>query len=744
MRDPLSRVQIKYKLPAAFVGVCLVAFGVGGYLISVSAGEALEQEILRRLRTESDAISRSLEAKLTLLGRRAEDFASDGFIRSQLELLVEASDADDLPGRQEDRARLLRHLRRNKFPLVQPLADLQLHLRDGSVLLAVQEADHGEGTARPAGRRLLTGNPAGQGSPVTEPGACLPEEQDSLCCDGFFADPETGRLRFALRVPVRDMELRRVLGSLVFHVDLRDWLRGEFASTDAHAVSIADRTGTRFDAHEAPPVNALIYAKTLPLAGWTLRVSADREEAMLPLSGLQSRFLGAGLLIGFAALVLLFFPVRFLIRPLSTMGSAARAIAEGDYSRRVEVPTDDEMGQLARSFNRMAEAVRERTEAMESSARQLEHKSRELAVERDLLTTVVQSMQDAVLYHDLRGNVVLHNRAAAQLGWDRGRDALHPLPRRCREGDPTAADCERCLRDSSPHPRECIVDIDDRSFEVVMTGIGSGGAPEGSLLVARDITHRIRMDARQAHRDRLAVLGEVSAVMAHELNNPLAAISLYAQMMRDELDARSEFHEHLEVVLRNTQTCKRTIRDLLTFARSEEDDETGCDLRALLPDVLRFLRPLYEKGDITLETSHQAGDARVACDEMHARQVVVNLVMNAVQALRGTGGHCRLRVFDVEGDRIGLDVTDDGPGIPDSLREQIFEPFFTSKPNGEGTGLGLSISRRLAEAHGGSLELLSSEPGRTVFRFVLPRPGTTRGPLRPGDQGRREFSHAGA
>jgi signal transduction histidine kinase len=729
MRDPLSRVQIKYKLPAAFVGVCLVAFGVGGYLISVSAGEALEQEILLRLRAESDAVARSLEARLTLLGRRAEDFASDGFIRTHVERLLDSADAGGAAGWHASHERLLAHLRRNKYPLVQPLADLALYRRDGGMLVSVR------------------------GGTDTIP---LRSSADTLWCSGFTEDAGTGRLQFMLSVPVRDMDLRHVLALLVFRIDVEDWLGTDIdpvgkqpvgkdavgkdavgkdpvgkhpvgkdaVARDAggkHALSIVDREGRRHDVVGDPPRNALVHARTIPLTGWTLRVSADAEEAMAPVSGLQSRFLGAGLLLGFAALVLLFFPIRFLVRPLTAMGDAARAIAEGDYSRRVEVAADDEIGRLATSFNRMADAVRERTEALESSAHLLERRGRELAIERDLLTTVVHSMQDAVLYHDRHGDIVLHNRAGTALGEALRRGELHPAPRRCCNGSATVADCERCLRDHSLPPRECTVDIGEQVYEILFTGIASGGAPEGTLLVARDITHRMRLDERQAHRDRLAVLGEVSAVMAHELNNPLAAISLYAQMMRDEMATESEFREHLDVILRNTDSCKRTIRDLLSYSRDTATDGADCDLHALLPDVLRFLRPLYEKGDILLETENLAREGLAACDETHARQIVVNLVINALQAMRGGSGRCLLRSFDADERHIGLDVIDDGPGIPVALQELIFEPFYTSKPSGEGTGLGLSISRRLADAYGGSLRLESSRPGETVFRLVLPR-----------------------
>ncbi|MBR9978864.1 MAG: HAMP domain-containing protein [Bacteroidetes bacterium] len=708
MRDPLSRVQIRYKLPAAFVGVCLFAFGVGGYLISVSARDALEDEIRLRLRSESEALAQGLEAQLTLLGRRAEDFASDGYIRTQVERIL-AAGTGDARNRNVLKEDLLHHLRQNKFPLVQPLADLAICLRDGTPLLAVLELQGPDFTA------------------ALREGA----SRDTLWCSRFITDEQSGHRYFALVTPLYDMRRDNVPAALVFWIDVQEWLRPLehegvrvlVREDEGHAISVTDRTGQRIDVVGAPPVDALVHARIIPASAWTVRVAVDAQKAMLPVSGLQSRFLGAGLLIAFAALVLLFFPIRFLIRPLSAMSDAAHAIAEGDYSRRVDVLADDEIGHLAQSFNRMAAATQQRTGALERTARLLEHRGRELAIERDLLTTVVHSMQDAVLYYDRSGEVLLHNNAAAPLRDAWQREALHLAPRRCNNARATDRDCERCLHDHSLPTRECTVDIGERVYEILFTRIATTGGPEGTLLVARDITHRMRLDERQAHYDRLAVMGEVSAVMAHELNNPLAAISMFSQMMHKEIGEDSAYREHLDVILRNTESCKRTIRDLLSYARNGVEEEGECDLHDLLPDMLRFLRPLYEKSDVRLEVDFRTGDATLRCDEIHLRQVFVNIVINALQAMRTRGGRCVIRSFDAgdEGELLGVDITDDGPGIPDALRDIIFEPFYTSKATGEGTGLGLSISRRIVESYGGTLQLVSSRPGATVFRVLLPR-----------------------
>jgi two-component system NtrC family sensor kinase len=109
-------------------------------------------------------------------------------------------------------------------------------------------------------------------------------------------------------------------------------------------------------------------------------------------------------------------------------------------------------------------------------------------------------------------------------------------------------------------------------------------------------------------------------------------------------------------------------------------------------------------------------------DEVQLRQVLVNLVWNAIQALEGSGGRVEVATSEADGGRtLVVDVSDDGPGVPEDRRERIFDAFFTTKPAGRGTGLGLPISRRIVESHGGTLVLASCGPGRTTFRARLPR-----------------------
>ena len=443
----------------------------------------------------------------------------------------------------------------------------------------------------------------------------------------------------------------------------------------------------------------------------------------LPDGGSPSRFLGVGIVVASATALLLYYPLRFLVRPLLRLRAAAQEIAKGDYSTRVDVEAHDEIGDLARAFNMMAAELADRTSRLEHGAADLAARKDELARERNRLDAIVHSMQDALLFFDDEGRVVLSNAAAGPLVRRLSGPGAVDLAMRCPTGGgEQARDCGACLARGDAVRQSCRLDVDGRVFEVRSTRIPSVEGWLGRFLVARDVTELVTLDEHHAHQERLAVLGEVAAVVAHELNNPLTAVGMYAQMMEDELPAESPFREHVDVIRRNVETCRRAIRELLDWSRGADPRVADVDVPGLVEDVVRFVRPLARRAGVAIEGTAALDDPSLSADEVQIHQVLVNLAMNAIQAAEGAGRHVAIEAREADGGRtVVIDVVDDGPGIPEDRRARIFEPFFTTKPAGKGTGLGLPIARRLVEAHGGTLDLCGAEARRTTFRLRLPR-----------------------
>jgi HAMP domain-containing protein len=542
-----------------FISVCLLAFGVGGYLVSGTARAALESEILARLDFQSRAYATALEGRLQTLARRTEDFASDGYIRDFTEGLLNEG---EVMRAKQLRDELRAHLVENKLPLEPSFVDLCLVAADGEVLLSTRD----------------------------DYAATLPEAITSRPLDApsYFSDfvrsDSDGSTRLFISTPVYSRRGGRCLGRLVSWVHPGIWIvsamRGSGLATGAGGDPVrlqlvdAARSHLIIDPQlttdEGPAVDSELmgssfglelvsegeaqglaqrvrregyelFTKAYPIgsSGWSVQVDLIPYNAFAPVGGLQNRFLGVGLVLALAASALLFFPMRFLARPLARLSEAARRMGDGDYLSRVEIDSSDELGELGESFNSMADAVQERTERLQHTAEDLRDRQSELGFERDRLRAVISSMRDGLVVLDSEGVPVIHNTAAEPLlqqilEMDRELHSHHFCERR-ESGD---AECRRCLFDPIAVPRSCMLEIGSSVYEVHATRLASGqNGRSGRVLVSRDLSDRIEQDERQIHQERLAVLGEVAAVMAHELNNPLAAINMYNQMTADEVAA---------------------------------------------------------------------------------------------------------------------------------------------------------------------------------------------------------------
>jgi signal transduction histidine kinase len=250
-------------------------------------------------------------------------------------------------------------------------------------------------------------------------------------------------------------------------------------------------------------------------------------------------------------------------------------------------------------------------------------------------------------------------------------------------------------------------------------------------------TRELRRAQEQVARgERLATVGRLAAGIAHEVGNPLAAIVGLADVLADGGLDEAETKEFAARIGREAQRIHRTVRELLDYARAAPTSEIAAeealaappagDVPEAVEQVKRLLRPQKSMKDIALEVSVAEGIFPVGVSNDRLVQVLLNLVLNAADAVRAHGDAGEIRVSArTEGDRVLLAVEDSGPGIPEALREKVFDPFFTTKPAGEGTGLGLSISAAIVEQAGGVIRVEDRPDGAPGARLVvdLPRRG---------------------
>ena len=237
----------------------------------------------------------------------------------------------------------------------------------------------------------------------------------------------------------------------------------------------------------------------------------------------------------------------------------------------------------------------------------------------------------------------------------------------------------------------------------------------GEVLLLADVTESRRMAELRQRNERLTAIGEMTAKFAHQVRTPLASAMLYA----DKLDRSSPANARVaDKVSTGLHELKRMVNDMLGFAAGARRSQQRISVPGLLSDVVQTLRgQLGEQTDLRVSVTDQA--LSVAANQDALKGALLNLIMNADQA--GNGRAKILLHGHRFGDSIHLCVTDKGPGIPDELRTRVFEPFFTTRP--QGTGLGLSVVKAVATAHGGEVSVATSGLG-TCFTIQLPADGT--------------------
>ncbi len=227
---------------------------------------------------------------------------------------------------------------------------------------------------------------------------------------------------------------------------------------------------------------------------------------------------------------------------------------------------------------------------------------------------------------------------------------------------------------------------------------------------------------RLLQSEKVATMGALLAGVAHELNNPLAVVMGYAQMLTEDTTG-SPLARRAEKISAAAERCVRIVRNFLALARQRPAERTDVDLNQVIREALEMLAYELRTDNVDVTVDLADGLPILSGDAHQLHQVLVNLVANAHHAMRRQAGHRRITIatrLDGARRRVQLTVADTGPGIPAEIRAKVFEPFFTTKPAGEGTGLGLSLCQRIIEDHGGTIAL-DSEPARgTTFGIELP------------------------
>lgn len=279
---------------------------------------------------------------------------------------------------------------------------------------------------------------------------------------------------------------------------------------------------------------------------------------------------------------------------------------------------------------------------------------------------------------------------------------------------------------------------DQTAVWVEVTGRADTPTADGSVRVealVRDVSERRKLDdeTRDIYHqllqaEKMAALGQTISGVAHELNNPLATILTWAERLSEKMAEDSSLRHGLETILSESDRAARIVRNLLTFARKRQTTRAMVDINQVVRETLALRAYEQRVSNITVIDALAAGLPQVFADGHQIQQVLLNLVINAEQAMLSANGRGVLVVrtwHDVQQESVILEINDDGPGIPEDLQPKIFDPFFTTKEVGKGTGLGLTVAYAIVQEHGGRIRLESPPGAGASFYVDLPVTGTT-------------------
>lgn len=450
--------------------------------------------------------------------------------------------------------------------------------------------------------------------------------------------------------------------------------------------------------------------------------SADR-------SFLMGVILGGGLLAFLLMLVPLHLIGRSITGPLVTLAKSVTNVSAGGVPDVPIVERGDEIGSLTRSMHAMSVEIKEHIQRVESSKAELRNLNQSLSESESKYRGIVDNAPFGI-FTTVGTTIIFSNRHNWFLAGQNPDESQDP---------------EKLWDLIHGEDRERVKDAFKKSvasrapFETVFRFMHDNGTVRKVLARAIlledgdnqqpiyqgfnvDITALEQMRSQLNRTEKLATLGQVAAGIAHEIRNPLVGIGSTASILLDEIPEHDEKHQDLATILKETRRLDRIVNQIVDYARPREFVPGSFSVTDLLHEVLEVLRDPIKQGNIQLEEDLNSQALAIEGDRDQLKQVFLNILQNAIEALPDDGGTVGLRMTEIIKENspgVQVEISDTGNGIKPVDLQRVFEPFFTTGKR-KGTGLGLAICRNLIEAHHGDIQIHSEPEQGTRVSIWIP------------------------
>ncbi|MFW6008921.1 MAG: ATP-binding protein [archaeon] len=402
------------------------------------------------------------------------------------------------------------------------------------------------------------------------------------------------------------------------------------------------------------------------------------------------------------AVELTIFLAHNLSKPIRKLSEFCNIVSKGNYQQKVEMNRQDEFGLLANSFNEMVEKINEST--------------KELKNLKEFNEDILRSTTTGIISIDSEGKIISINRAA-QVILNNNKKIKDKIFKKLK--NITIESLNK--KESYNEIMEFFPDHDNSLIIEANTSFltNEEGKINGALCSFNDITQRKLIEERIEEIDRLSSLGEISAALAHEIRNPLAGIKTSAEVLKGRFNDNNS-KQLFNNVLSEIDRMNNLISDILNYAKPQKPEFKLINIKDKINETLSLMGKKFKNNNIQVNKNFPEENIYLKIDPKQLKQILINLYMNAVNAMTNSG-KLEVSVNSINEEKIKITIKDNGKGIESENINKIFNPFFTTFP--KGTGLGLAVVKRLVLENKGEIYVKSKKGQGSTFNIIFPSKG---------------------